>query len=104
MAISLVARGLIDLKPLVTHRYKFEEAVKAFGVTQAGKDEDGKVSIRPPVNKWLGRELSWLIHDLVLDSRLSSVSSMDPNEQSDDRVKGKRKKVIGGRGESLLYS
>jgi hypothetical protein len=44
MAISLVARGLIDLKPLVTHRYKFEEAVKAFGVTQAGKDEDGKVS------------------------------------------------------------
>ena len=43
MAISLVARGLIDLKPLVTHRYKFEEAVKAFGVTQAGKDEDGKV-------------------------------------------------------------
>jgi D-xylulose reductase len=44
MAISLVARGLIDLKPLVTHRFKFEEAVKAFGVTQNGKDEDGKVS------------------------------------------------------------
>lgn len=48
MAISLVARGLIDLKPLVTHRFKFEEAVKAFGVTQNGKDEDGKVSLASP--------------------------------------------------------
>ena len=46
MAISLVARGLIDLKPLVTHRFKFEEAVKAFGVTQNGKDEDGKSAIK----------------------------------------------------------
>lgn len=44
MAISLVSRGLIDLMPLVTHRFKFDEAVKAFGVTQNGKDEDGKVS------------------------------------------------------------
>ena len=30
LAISLVARGLIDLKPLVTHRYPFEEAGAAF--------------------------------------------------------------------------
>ena len=30
LAISLVARGLIDLKPLVTHRYSFEEAPAAF--------------------------------------------------------------------------
>lgn len=51
MAISLVARGLIDLKPLVTHRFKFEEAVKAFGVTQNGKDEDGKVS---SIFSWAG--------------------------------------------------
>jgi D-xylulose reductase len=51
MAISLVARGLIDLKPLVTHRFKFEEAVKAFGVTQNGKDEDGKVS---SLSSWTG--------------------------------------------------
>jgi len=31
-AIRLVAGGLIDLKPLVTHRFKLEEAVKAFHV------------------------------------------------------------------------
>jgi L-iditol 2-dehydrogenase len=31
-AIRLVAGGLIDLKPLVTHRFKLEEAVEAFHV------------------------------------------------------------------------
>ncbi|KAH7193990.1 chaperonin 10-like protein [Fusarium flagelliforme] len=30
-AISLVTEGLIDLKPLVTHRFKLEEGVEAFG-------------------------------------------------------------------------
>jgi L-iditol 2-dehydrogenase len=29
-ALRLVGAGLIDLKPLVTHRFKLEEAVKAF--------------------------------------------------------------------------
>lgn len=47
MAVSLVSRGLVDLKPLVTHRFKFTEALKAFSVTQAGKDEQGMVSIPP---------------------------------------------------------
>lgn len=46
LALSLVARGLVDLKPLVTHRFKFEDAVKAFAVTQAGKDENGKPAIK----------------------------------------------------------
>lgn len=46
MAVSLVGRGLVDLKPLVTHRFKFEDAVRAFGVTQAGKDEQGKPAIK----------------------------------------------------------
>lgn len=46
MAVSLVGRGLVDLKPLVTHRFKFEDAVRAFGVTQAGKDEEGKPAIK----------------------------------------------------------
>lgn len=31
-AIRLVAGGLINLKPLVTHRFKLEEAVQAFYV------------------------------------------------------------------------
>ncbi|KAK4686211.1 D-xylulose reductase, partial [Tremellales sp. Uapishka_1] len=44
LAISLVSRGLIDLKPLITHRYKFTDALAAFQTTQKGKGEDGKVS------------------------------------------------------------
>ena len=31
-AIRLVSAGLIDLKPLVTHRFKLEEATDAFEV------------------------------------------------------------------------
>lgn len=46
MAVSLVSRGLVDLKPLVTHRFKFTDALKAFQFTQAGKDEQGLVSIQ----------------------------------------------------------
>lgn len=29
-AISLVTEGLVDLKPLVTHRFKLEEGLEAF--------------------------------------------------------------------------
>jgi L-iditol 2-dehydrogenase len=31
-AIRLVSAGLIDLKPLVTHRFQLEEAIKAFEI------------------------------------------------------------------------
>lgn len=52
LAIGLVERGLVDLKPLVTHRYKFADALEAFELTKAGKDKDGKpvikVIIDPP--------------------------------------------------------
>jgi threonine dehydrogenase-like Zn-dependent dehydrogenase len=44
LAISLVERGLIDLKPLVTHVVEFEEALEAFEHTRKGKDDNGKVS------------------------------------------------------------
>jgi D-xylulose reductase len=46
LAISLVASGKIDLKPLVTHRFKFDEAIVAFKATRAGKSEDGKGVIK----------------------------------------------------------
>ncbi|PPQ77661.1 hypothetical protein CVT25_011096 [Psilocybe cyanescens] len=46
LAISFVAQGKIDLKPLVTHRYKFEDAVAAFKATRTGKSEDGKGVIK----------------------------------------------------------
>lgn len=46
LAISLVARGLIDLKPLVTQRYQFDDALEAFGATANGKDGNGKPVIK----------------------------------------------------------
>lgn len=44
LAISLVERGLIDLKPLVTQVVEFEDALEAFETTRKGRDENGKVS------------------------------------------------------------
>lgn len=44
-AIRLVAGGLIDLKPLVTHRFKLEEAVQAFHVAADPKQGAIKVQI-----------------------------------------------------------
>ncbi|KAJ2930239.1 hypothetical protein H1R20_g6909, partial [Candolleomyces eurysporus] len=46
LAISLVAAGKVDLKPLVTHRFKFDDALVAFKATKAGKSEDGKGVIK----------------------------------------------------------
>ncbi|KAG6821608.1 hypothetical protein H0H93_000117 [Arthromyces matolae] len=46
LAIALVAQGKIDLKPLVTHRFPFNDAIAAFKATRAGKSEDGKGVIK----------------------------------------------------------
>ncbi|KAG6873737.1 hypothetical protein C0995_011556 [Termitomyces sp. Mi166 len=46
LAIALVAQGKINLKPLVTHRYGFKDAIAAFQATRAGKSEDGKGVIK----------------------------------------------------------
>ena len=46
LAIGLVAQGKIDLKPLVTHRFRFEEAKEAFAANRAGKGPDGKPVIK----------------------------------------------------------
>ena len=46
LAIQLVSEGKIDLKPLVSHRYKFEDAATAFQTARNGKSEDGKGLIK----------------------------------------------------------
>ena len=46
LAIQLVSSGKIDLAPLVTHRYDFEDAVEAFNATKEGKGKDGKGIIK----------------------------------------------------------
>jgi D-xylulose reductase len=46
MAIGLVSSGKVDLKPLVTHRFAFNDAIVAFKATRAGKSEDGKGVIK----------------------------------------------------------
>ncbi len=35
IAISMLSSGAVDLKPMITHRFKLEDAVEAF---QAAKD------------------------------------------------------------------
>jgi len=45
-AISLVTQGKVDLKPLVTHRFPFDQAVEAFKATHVGKSDDGKPVIK----------------------------------------------------------
>ena len=50
LAIALVAQGKVDLKPLVTHRYRFDQAVEAFQATRAGKSPDGKPVIKAVIS------------------------------------------------------
>jgi len=46
LAIALVAQGKIDLRPLVTHRFAFTDAINAFKTARAGKSEDGRDLIK----------------------------------------------------------
>ncbi|KAH8830490.1 xylitol dehydrogenase [Flagelloscypha sp. PMI_526] len=50
LAIALVSSGKIDLKPLVTHRFTFDQALVAFKATKAGKSEDGKDLIKAMIS------------------------------------------------------
>jgi L-iditol 2-dehydrogenase len=43
-AIRLIAGGLINVKPLVTHRFKLEEAVSAFHV--AADPSQGAIKVQ----------------------------------------------------------
>jgi D-xylulose reductase len=46
LAIALVAQRRVDLKPLVTHRFTFQDAIAAFNATKDGRGEDGKGVIK----------------------------------------------------------
>ncbi len=46
LALALACQGKVDLKPLVTHRYSFDDAVQAFQTVRAGKSEDGRPVIK----------------------------------------------------------
>ncbi|KIJ70059.1 hypothetical protein HYDPIDRAFT_142987 [Hydnomerulius pinastri MD-312] len=46
LAIALAASGKVDLKPLVSHRFPFNDARLAFETTRKGKSEDGKGVIK----------------------------------------------------------
>lgn len=50
LAIHLVAQGLVDLKPLLTHTYKFGDALEAFEATKAGRGKDGKFVIKAVID------------------------------------------------------
>jgi len=46
LALALAAQKRVDLRPLVTHRFKFEDAKAAFDATKNGKSEDGRGLIK----------------------------------------------------------
>jgi len=46
LAIALASKKRVDLRPLVTHRFTFEEAISAFDATKKGKSQDGKGVIK----------------------------------------------------------
>ncbi|PCH41103.1 xylitol dehydrogenase [Wolfiporia cocos MD-104 SS10] len=50
LAIALVSQGKIDLKPLVTHRFSFDQAIEAFQTTRVGKSADGKGVIKAVIS------------------------------------------------------
>jgi len=46
VALAMVASGRINVKPLVTHRFKLEESLKAFETAKTGADHAIKVMIK----------------------------------------------------------
>jgi len=46
LAIAFASNKRVNLRPLVTHRFKFEDAISAFEATKKGKSEDGKDLIK----------------------------------------------------------
>lgn len=46
VALAMVASGRVNVKPLVTHRFKLEETLKAFETAKTGADNAIKVIIK----------------------------------------------------------
>lgn len=44
--MDLVAKGKVQLKDMITHRYAFKDAVAAFEAMKNGKGYDGKPPIK----------------------------------------------------------
>lgn len=44
-ALSLVATGQVNVKPLISHRFKLEDTLKAFETAKSGTDGAVKVMI-----------------------------------------------------------
>ena len=45
VALSMIASGQVDVKPLITHRFKLEESLEAFEVSRTGAGGAIKVMI-----------------------------------------------------------
>ena len=45
VALAMIASGQVDVKPLVTHRFKLEESLEAFEVSRTGAGGAMKVMI-----------------------------------------------------------
>ena len=45
LALDMIASGKINVKPLITHRYKLEESVQAFETARTGAGDAIKVMI-----------------------------------------------------------
>ncbi|GJN90508.1 hypothetical protein Rhopal_003519-T1 [Rhodotorula paludigena] len=50
LALDLVARGAVNLKALISHRYSFRDAPKAFEANQKGVGEDGRPLIKAVIS------------------------------------------------------
>lgn len=100
LSIDLVGRGLVDLKPLITHTYvfspvlhlvclaadnsyPFEKCREAFDTTKNGKSPDGKLAIKV-VSKSLPAHLPPDLH--LQCSRGSSPVVVTPCIQSSQQV------------------
>ncbi|GAA5839545.1 hypothetical protein JCM9279_005974 [Rhodotorula babjevae] len=50
LAMDLVARGAVNLKSLISHRYSFRDALKAFEANHTGMGEDGRPLIKAVID------------------------------------------------------
>ncbi|GAA5997361.1 NAD(P)-dependent alcohol dehydrogenase [Rhodotorula paludigena] len=50
LSMDLVARGAVNLKALISHRYTFRDAVKAFEANHKGVGQDGKPLIKAVID------------------------------------------------------